>query len=224
MNIKSNKSGPNIPWKKIAMIVGVLVCVAVFSGRAGLEKMLGLKAGTLGTKVEEKPDDDSPNFNLDMDWKNSANKTDGDSGQIDKAAASNSGKPYLTKNGFVMESPEGLTYYIGDRGENRVDHVMRHAADDPSRRGSHGVFDGDENQIFRTIDEAYALVKAKSKQVINEDWDDRIKTRVAYDVDMRRKIGYQGGSTGSRKGKPSQTVIRLVLDKDIRVISAFPCK
>jgi hypothetical protein len=218
MNVQDN-SAAKIPWMKIGLIVGVIVLVGVFSGRAGIEKMLGLDPGTLGgTAVAEKDQDDQPKFDLDSDWK----KDNSNSGNSSSNSNAQSNSDFaLKRDGFVMKSPEGLTYYVGDRGENRVDHVMRHAKDSPSRP-SHGVFNGSKNDILQTIDEAYALIKSNSRQVVKTTKDREIKTRVAYEVDMKRKIGYKGGKSGQRDGHPDLSTVKLILDKGNRVITAYP--
>ncbi len=226
MNVQSNNKQSSIPWMKIALIVGVVICVLVFSGRAGLEQLLGLDPGTLGGTVAQKDneDKDDPKFdNFDDDWKkDAADKTNSKSNASQNNSSTQSNKPYLKRDGEVMRSPEGLTYYLGGR-ESRVDHVLRHAKDMPSRP-VHGVFDGTEDEIFKLVDEAYALIKSNSNQVVDEKRDSDIRTRVAYDVDMKRRIGYLGGKSGKSKGNPAQKVLRLVIDKEIRVITAFPCK
>ena len=98
--------------------------------------------------------------------------------------------------------------------------MLHHTKDDRSKP-VHGVFTVDAKDIFPMIDEAYKLVKAKSRKVLKtkpESGTDKI----AYDVEMDRKIGYKGGRTGSKD--KHLTVLRLVLDKGIRVITAFPAR
>lgn len=219
MNVQHNRSS-NIPWMKIGLIVGVIVLVGVFSGRAGIEKIFGLEPGTLGgTAVAEKDNDkeSSPNFDIDTDWKKDSSKND-DARNSPNSQSKPDSVFELKRDGFVMKSPAGLTYYVGDRGENRIEHVMRHAKDDPNRP-SHGVFVGSENEILETIDKAYTLIKANSRQVIDEEKDG---SRMAYEIDMKRKIGYKGGKSGKRDGNPDLKIMKLILDKGTRVITAYP--
>lgn len=218
---------PKFSWMKIGLIVVVLILVAFFSGRSGLEDILGLQPGTLGGKVaQEQPDDSARDLDSDRS-DSSASHSDKSStagaGESGRGQANATAKDFeLKRNGFVYESPQGLTYYVGDRGENRIDHVMRHAKDQPDRRGSHGVFVGGKNEIFATIDEAYSLIKSNSRYVLKKERDKRINTRVAYEIDLRRKIGYKGGKTGKSKGYPDLRIMKLILDKGNRVITAYP--
>ncbi len=214
MNVKENNTS-NIPWAKVAIIVAAFVLLAMFSGRAGIEEILGLKAGTLGGPVVEENDQQSASSNPVVNG--NANE---------KSHRSNSGRepeePFEFKeSGYVMESPEGLTYYVGDRGENRMEHVMRHAKDQPNRN-VHSVFTGGETDIFQTIDEAYALIKSNSSQVLVENKVRDFDTRMEYEVDMKRKIGFKGGQSGQRDGKPALHTLKLILDKGNAVITAYP--
>ena len=119
----------------------------------------------------------------------------------------------------VFESTAGLIYGPGSQQGHRTKHVLEHAKDQPNRQGSHGVFDGGEDQVFATIDEAYLLVKQNSPQVKQEVDGDR----TVYEVNMKRRIGFVGGQTGRRTGKPAANYVRLVLE-DREVITAFPFK
>ncbi len=118
--------------------------------------------------------------------------------------------------GKNLRSPAGLVYGMGGGGEHRVEHVMKHGADDLNRP-SHGVFDGDQEAILKLLDEAYEMVKSKSKYVKSES----SQGNTAYTVSMGRKIGYEGGEKGNRSGNRGLNSVRLVLDGD-RVITAYP--
>ena len=117
----------------------------------------------------------------------------------------------------VMLSSAGLRYTPGSQEGHRLKHVLRHDNDQPSRPGLHGVFDGDADDLFAVIDEAYLLVKQRSPQVQSK----REQNRMVHDVNLRRRIGFVGGQEGRRKGNPPATHVRLVLEDD-RVITAFP--
>lgn len=118
----------------------------------------------------------------------------------------------------VFESPAGLVYGPGSREGHRIDHVMRHAADDPERP-VHGVFDGDREIILTLLDEAYRIAQKRGPPVDVEQ-DDR---RTVYTIDMERRVGFVGGESGRRDGHPDATHIRLVLE-DRNVITAFPLR
>lgn len=230
MNTSHNNSS-TIPWGKIILVVAIVAIVAVFSGRAGLENLFDLEPGTLGgpavaKKAEDDRSEDPSNSSTSQSNSNDS-RSPQSSRRVDSSDTSerqtSTQKPFqLQRKGFVMESPEGLTYYVGDRGENRIDHVMRHAKDIPNRPGSHGVFHGDKDQILRTIDEAYSLIKANSSQVVNKENDQDRPTTVAYEINMKRKIGFRGGQQGKRTGNPELTILKLVLDQGNRVITAYP--
>ena len=68
------------------------------------------------------------------------------------------------------------------------------------------------------LDEAYELIKNKSKQVKKSPGRNG---KTEYVVDMKRKVGYLGGQTGGRKNNPPLYKIKLILG-DNRVITAFP--
>ena len=118
------------------------------------------------------------------------------------------------------ESPAGLLYTMGPRGEHRIEHVMRHATDQPNRP-AHGVFmgNGDQDAVLKIIDDAYELVKSKSPQAQYES----SKGNDKYDVDMQRKVGFEGGKKGQRSNNRALNKVRMILDGN-RVITAFPVR
>ena len=130
-------------------------------------------------------------------------------------------EPYLTPTGKKnrLRSPAGLIYGES-RGEHRVDHVMRHAKDDPSRR-LHSVFEGDKKKILKVIDEAYRLIESKSNRV-QKTPDKKLDFRAKYTVDMKRKIGYLGGQIGKRQNYPPRSKLSLVLDNGKFMVTAYP--
>ncbi len=114
-------------------------------------------------------------------------------------------------------STEGLRYGPGSRHGHRLTHLMTHLADDPNRPGPHGVFEvADQGELVRLLDRAYRQAREGTKTEVKRD-----RQRTIYTVDMGRPIGYVGGQTGQRLGKPAARRIRLVLEDD-RVITAFP--
>jgi len=119
----------------------------------------------------------------------------------------------------VFESTAGLRYVPGSADDHRLRHVMQHAKDDLTKP-IHGVFDGDDDEILAVIDEAYQKAKNGGSEVRSEKQNDR---RV-YTVNLGRKIGYLGGSEGERKGNPACRYLRIVLEGENIVISAYPSK
>jgi hypothetical protein len=96
---------------------------------------------------------------------------------------------------------------------------MRHAQDDPDRPGSHGVFDGGQSEILALLDEAWLLARDGGPDVRTQQED----RRTILTVDMRRRVGYVGGESGRRRGNPSASHVRLVLE-GANVITAFPLR
>jgi hypothetical protein len=119
----------------------------------------------------------------------------------------------------VFESTAGLHYVPGGAEGHRLKHVMQHAKDVPQKE-VHGVFDGNRDEILAVIDEAYVKAKKGGSDVRSEKQNNR---RV-YTVNLRRRIGQVGGRQGERQGNPDCRYLRLVLEHDTEVVSAFPTK
>ncbi len=117
----------------------------------------------------------------------------------------------------VYTSTAGLKYGPGSADGHRLLHVMKHAVDAPDKP-IHGVYSGTKEEILALIDEAWLLVKAKSPQVKSEEEGDRM----VYTIEMKRKIGFTGGSIGKRKNHPVCTKLRIVVEDDNEVVTAFP--
>lgn len=114
-------------------------------------------------------------------------------------------------------SPAGLMYTPGSQEGHRLKHIEKHLTDIPSRPGSHGVFDGEMPSVLKLIDQAFEKTKTNDRDVSSSDEDGRM----VYEINMRSRIGYVGGQTGSRRQKPAANKLRLVIDGN-RVITAFP--
>lgn len=113
-------------------------------------------------------------------------------------------------------SPAGLLYTRGSQEGHRLKHLERHIEDDPSRPGSHGVFDGGMEGALAAIDLAYTRAKSGVKTTVEEE-----DGRTIYTVDLGKRIGYIGGSEGRRRKNPMARRLRLVIDQN-RVITAYP--
>ena len=59
----------------------------------------------------------------------------------------------------TWESPQGLRYGPDAQYGNRIQHVLRHAADQPMRVGEHGVFDAGRAGVVEIVDEAWVLAQ-----------------------------------------------------------------
>ncbi len=118
-----------------------------------------------------------------------------------------------------LQSPAGLIYGRGPQGEHRVDHVLRHSQDDPGRP-VHGVFGGSRDEIFQLLDEAYRLIGQKSKRVTKQVEGDRTEYTIRFD----QAIGYEGGRNGQRNNYPKVNLLKLILEDDESVITAYPIR
>jgi hypothetical protein len=115
-------------------------------------------------------------------------------------------------------SPAGLRYQGRDpQGLTRLEHVLRHAEDEPDRDGPHGVFDGGENGALAVIDEAWRRIQQQNIKPQRE------QNRDLYTVSLGRKIGYLGGREGARRRNPPLTRVFLVVEQGTtNLVTAFP--
>ncbi|MEI7701642.1 MAG: hypothetical protein WCK86_17720 [Planctomycetia bacterium] len=117
----------------------------------------------------------------------------------------------------VFESSAGLRYLPGSADGHRLKHVMKHAADDPKKK-IHGVFEGDRDTILAVIDEAWIQAKKSGPDVRRQSQNDR----TVVTTNLKRRIGYVGGSDGAAKKNPECRFLRLVLEKQNDVVTAYP--
>ena len=120
---------------------------------------------------------------------------------------------------LVFESTAGLRYVPGSADSHRLQHVMQHAKDDLSKP-RHGVFEGADDEILAVIDEAYEKAKKGGKDVHKSLQNER----TVYIVNLGRKIGFVGGSSGERDGNPDCRYLQLVLEDNNVVITAYPTR
>lgn len=119
----------------------------------------------------------------------------------------------------VFQSTAGLYYRPGSREGHRIKHVLRHHEDDPDRP-VHGVFEGDRNELFAIIDEAYLYTFDHGPPQVSKEEDDG---RTIYVVDLGRRIGYVGGQRGRRNDHPAAHHVQLILE-GTNVITAYPVR
>ena len=217
--------GKNIDWKRIAGIAIVLLIVGYKYSRPQLERWFDrdLPSLTGENDRQNQPNGPSATAGRDSDSRYDAKLPGASSGQGQANSNGNSGQSqsgdFLRSVGKNrLESPEGLLYTMGPRGEHRVDHVLRHGRDMPNRP-VHSVFEGGRNDILAVIDEAYSLVKSNSPRVRSSE----SRGNDAHVIRMQRKIGYEGGQKGKRNGYPSLENVKLILDGN-RVITAYPSR
>lgn len=211
MNVQSKSA--KLDWKKFA-VIAVVLAIAGYQWYVKNKDQQPALAG--GNNVENRSSDE---YKVNFPGGNSKSSASNDKFAASKSGTSSnkSSDPYLS-GGRTKTSPEGLRYTMGKGGEHRTDHVLRHAKDMPSRP-THSVFNVQGDDVFRLVDEAYALIKSNSSRVKKEPTDDRGLT--PYVVDMKREVGYKGGKSGKRKNYPKLYKVKLILGDD-RVITAYP--
>ncbi len=207
MNFQS-KSSNKLNWPKI-IFAGILVCIIGYQ----------YYTKNLAGPAVAQPEANQPaqNHDYSVNFPDQGNQGNGDKFKPLKSKGE-SEEFFTSAGGKNLRSPAGLIYGMGGGGEHRTDHVLRHTEDQPNRNGSHGVFNAKGNDAFRLIDEAYELVKAKSRQVKSES----SRGNMAHVIDMKRQIGYKGGKSGNSRGKPPLSKIKLILANGDRVITAYP--
>ena len=227
MNIQS-KSPRKINWKQIA-IIAVVLGVAAFkfidSRREATPQAAGPVNGTAQVDVSGEIDLDSELAKNGQSNKGQASKPDlkfkpiKDSNSAStKSSSKSSSGPFLKQQGGKKVSPAGLVY-----ARSRIEHVMRHAQDQPGRSGNHGVFDvNSEDDVFRLLDEAYEMIKSKSREVSKDRQRQGEEWKSAYTINMKRRVGFRGGQSGNKAGKPPLSRIKLVLGNGDEVVTAYP--
>ncbi len=220
-----NVSAPTkhkLPWRKIITVGLILIFVGYKYAHPTLEKWTGI---------------DLPSLNGDRDNHQSPNARGSDrNGNKDytvnfpqQSGQKTSGGRVNGSGGFQLkevgrdrfESPAGLLYTMGARGEHRIEHVMRHSRDMASRP-AHGVFigNGDRDTVLKLIDDAWKLAEANSPKAKYE----KSKGNDAWTVNMGRKVGFDGGKKGQRNGGKSLNSIKLILANGNQVITAYPVR
>ena len=213
MNV-SAKSKTRIPWRRIIPIAIALIYFGYSYSKPTLERWFNVSLPAIANQDKKRDGgNNSPS---------PSSSSDGGSYKVTLPTdANSSGKFALKEVGRDRyETPAGLLYTMGPRGEHRIEHVMRHAKDQPNRP-VHGVFTGggDQDAVLQIVDDAYSLVKSKSPRAKYESSDGKDK----YDVDMQRKVGFDGGQKGKRNNQRSLNKVRMILDGN-RVITAFPVR
>jgi len=214
-----NVSAPNkrkLPWRKIISIGIVLLVVGYKYAQPTLEKWTGMDLpavnGNRGNHHNPTARGDastnSPDYSVNFPEKSGQSSVSGGF-QLKEVG----------RNRF--ESPAGLLYTMGARGEHRIEHVMRHSRD-MADRPAHGVFigNGDRDTVLKLIDDAWELAEEKSSKAKYE----KSRGNDAWTVNMGRKVGFDGGKKGQRNGGKSLNSIKLILANGNQVITAYPVR
>ena len=206
-----NVSAPTkrkLPWRKIITMGVVLLIVGYNYAQPTLEKWTGIDLPTLNG---DRNNYGSPSAGGDH--------SKGNQDYTVNFPGSNFQLKEVGRDRY--QSPAGLLYTMGARGEHRIEHVMRHSRD-MSNRPAHGVFigNGDRDTVLKLIDDAWELAEAKSPKAKYE----KSKGNDAWTVNMGRKVGFDGGKKGQRNGGKSLNSIKLILANGNQVITAYPVK
>jgi hypothetical protein len=136
---------------------------------------------------------------------------------IGRAVNKTWGKLHSLGNGVWESISSGLRYGPDPRFPNRVQHVLNHASDIPTRAGMHGVFDTGRDALT-TIDQAW-----EGMQQGYLDFTSRtVGNRTTYIIDTGGRIGYVGGQGGAVLGNPAAQHLLLVVDNGKDVVTAYP--
>lgn len=117
----------------------------------------------------------------------------------------------------TFESPAGLIYSTGSADGHRLDHLMKHSVDVPSKP-VHGVFNGDKNEILSLLDEVWTMSQERGPPNVETKQE---RGRTVITANLKRVIGYVGGESGKRKDYPKCSKVRLVIEGQ-NVITAYP--
>ena len=134
--------------------------------------------------------------------------------------------PTFTNTNKVWDSAvTGLRYGPDKNYGNRVKHVLRHAEDQPNRKGKHGVFDAGPKGFLKVVDEGWLLKQSDPSSILKHTTGVSPITggpREVFVIEMGRRIGFEGGKAGAQAGLPTATKLRLIIDDGKDVLSAFP--
>ena len=199
-----NVSAPTkrkLPWRKIITMGVILIVVGLKYATPTLEKWTGMDLSALNG---DQGNYSSPSSGEDY----TVNFPDSDF-QLKEVGRDR------------YQSPAGLLYTMGGRGEHRIEHVMRHSRD-MANRPAHGVFigNGDRDTVLKLIDDAWELAEAKSPKAEYE----KSRGNDAWTVNMGRKVGFDGGQKGKKNGGKSLNSIKLILANGNQVITAYPVR
>jgi len=220
---------------KLRWIVGLVVLVVGYIvAQPVLQRSLGIDLPGLEDLAKQSQSDPANKPTSSSSGNNAPNRTASNGAASNRAAsngaASNRTLSAPVATGEIAEivnsnsrkvytSPAGLRYTGGSQQGHRLRHLMAHAKDAPDRPGQHGVFDDiDPAAVVALVDEAYLQA-----QTGRDTRTQREEERTVYDVNMRRRIGYIGGSSGNRRNRPTAKYLRLVVEAD-RLITAFPVR
>lgn len=208
------------PGNRQLIIFGLIALAAVYHfSRPTLEKWFNTSLPSIYQNDNRQANQDSNSDKSDKDYTaklpgaQSNGQQENGTSLKDLGKAARSWLKDIGRNNY--KSPAGLIY--GGGREHRVDHVLLHCKDNPSKP-THGIFVGGAVEVMQMIDEAYETAKSGSGDV---DTNKEGGGKVTHTVGMGRVVGHTGGKKAKRQGRKELRKIKLVLADD-RVITAFP--
>jgi len=212
MNVRAKQRKPN---HRQFIVIGLVVLGAIYHfSRPTLEKWFNTSLPSIMQGDHQHANNSQNNGGNDYNAKLPDSKS-GNGSSHDSGNAGQEARNWLTEIGRgEYKSPAGLIYGRGK--EHRIDHVLLHCKDDPSKP-THGVFVGSTVEVMEMIDEAYELAKSGSSKSDSKKSGDKM----THTVSMGRVVGHTGGKKAQRSGRKELKSIKLVLAKN-RVITAFP--
>ncbi len=225
MNVRAKERKPNY---RQMIVIGLVILAGIYHfSRPTLEKWTGRSLPSITQEDDRQANNNDSDYSYDAklpDANKGSSNDNGNRNSHSKSSSSNNGQSPgkaarawlkdIGRNSF--KSPAGLIY--GGGREHRVDHVLLHCKDDPSKP-THGVFVGDAVEVMKMVDEAYELAKSGSSKSDSK----RSGDKMTHTVSMGRVVGHTGGKKAKRSGRKELKRIKLVLADD-RVITAFPTK
>ena len=216
----SSGSSPHwFTWRKAICVGLVLLLAGYVYARPTLESWLGVELPAILESNPEGVEDSDTEGDAEDRVASERPSADGnrDADESVESLADGNAFSRTELSGGRFQTPAGLVY-----SPSRLEHVMRHARNDPQRDQRHGVFHADsEDAVLLVVDEVFrfATENPDSRRVDLENQGER---RV-FTVDLNREIGYVGGRVGDGNGNPPCRHVRLVLAGNV-VITAYPLR
>lgn len=216
MNVNPPRRGNTKVNTRQMILFGVMALAAIYHfGRPTLERWTGRSLPAIMDDDRSGSREQAHDYDISFPGGSPSQSVgDGQSSGGNSVSPGKAARAWLKSIGRgEFESPAGLVY--GSGREHRVDHVLLHCKDDPSKP-THGIFVGDAVTVLKMVDEAYEKVKSAAPGVDSKKSGDK----TTHTVSMGRVVGHTGGRKAQR-GQKELRRVKLVLARN-RVITAFP--
>lgn len=121
---------------------------------------------------------------------------------------------FRSRNGLKFKTPE-----LASRAMDRVGHLFEHAQNDLTK-AYHGVFD-DPQDVIGIVDEAWEHFLSGSSNVISVVGGGTTRKEIV--VNLERRIGWQGGSSGAGSSH-DLTKVKIIIERGStdELVTAYP--